>query len=84
MVRKVEAVYENGVLRPLRSLEGIAEHAQVRLTIESTDPAENGFGDCVGIMPDEDAEDMRRIVDSEFSLGKDWLRAEEDAPWEGF
>ena len=68
---------------PLQSLEGISEHARVRLTIESVDPAEDGLSDCVGILPDEDAEEMRRIVDSEFSLGKDWLRSDEEAARKG-
>lgn len=66
MTRTINAVYEGGVLRPLQSLEGITEHARVRLTVESVEPAGNGLADCVGILPDEDAADMRRIVESEF------------------
>ncbi len=74
MTRTIEAVYEGGVLRPLHSLEGIAEHARVRLVVESVDQAGNGLADCIGILPDEDAAEMRRIVESEFeqvNLG-DW------------
>ncbi len=66
MTRTINAVYEAGVLRPLQSLDGIAEHAQLRLTIESVEPAGNGLADCIGILPDEDASEMRRIVESEF------------------
>ena len=66
MTRKFNAIYEGGVLRPLQSLEGIAEHAHVRLTVESVDPAGNGLADCIGIMPDEDAAEMRRIIENEF------------------
>ena len=55
----------NGCMNGVGS-EGIAEYARLRLTVESVDPAGNGLADCVGILPDEDAADMRRIVKSEF------------------
>lgn len=66
MTRTINAIYEGGVLRPLESLEGIADHARVKLTVESVDPAGNGLADCVGTLSDEDAAEMRRIVDGEF------------------
>jgi len=31
----VEAIYENGVLRPLQALEGLPEHSRVKITISS-------------------------------------------------
>lgn len=43
MTRTIEAIYENGILRPLRPLAGIAEKQRVRLTLRpvarGTDPA---------------------------------------------
>ncbi len=66
MTRTVNAVYEGGVLRPLQSLDGIEEHARVRLTVEPVGPTAGILADCIGILPDEDAADMRRIVDGEF------------------
>lgn len=66
MTQTIDAIYEGVVLRPLESVEGIPEHARVRLTVESVEPAGNGLTDCVGILPDEDAAEMRRIVESEF------------------
>jgi len=66
MTRTVNAVYEGGVLRPLQILDGIAEHAHVKLTVESVEPACNGLADCIGILPDQDAVEMRRIVETEF------------------
>ncbi|MDW8322376.1 MAG: antitoxin family protein [Armatimonadota bacterium] len=44
----IEAIYERGVLRPLRPLE-LPEHTRVRLTIEPT-PV-HPLTDCLGIMP---------------------------------
>jgi len=66
MVRTINAVYEGGVLRQLQSLDGLAENTHVKLTVESVDPAGNGLADCIGILPDEDAAEMRRVVESEF------------------
>ena len=66
MTRTIDAVYEGGVLRPLQSLEGIAEHARVRLTVESVESASQDLAACIGILPDEDAAELRRIVESEF------------------
>lgn len=66
MTRRVNAVYEDGVLRPLETLDGIAEHAHVKLTVESVDSAGNGLADCIGILPDQDAAEMRQIVETEF------------------
>ena len=66
MMRKINAVYEGGVLRPLESLDGIAEHARVKITVESVEPEGNALANCIGTLPDEDAAEMRRIVESEF------------------
>ena len=54
------------MMRTLQSREGIAEHARVKLTVESVEPADNALVDCIGTLPDEDAAEMRRIVESEF------------------
>lgn len=66
MTTTIEAIYENGVLRPVKPLEGVPEHSVVRLTInESSRP--HPLANCIGIMPDEDANEIRRIIDEEFS-----------------
>jgi predicted DNA-binding antitoxin AbrB/MazE fold protein len=65
LTRTVEAVYENGVLRPLEPLEDLKEHERVRITIE-TDEGGHPLADCIGILPDEDAEEMRQIIEQEF------------------
>jgi len=64
--RTIKAIYEGGVLRPLEAIEGIAEHAQVNLTVEAIEQGGNGLADCIGILPDEDAAEIRQIVESEF------------------
>ena len=74
MTRTVEAVYEGGVLRPLQALEGIAEHTRVRVTVETPGSRGNGLSACIGLLPDEDAADLLRIIADEFEQVdvRDW------------
>lgn len=66
MTTTIEAIYENGVLRPVKPLQGVPEHSVVHLTInESSKP--HPLANCIGIMPDEDANEIRRIINDEFS-----------------
>ena len=72
MQKTVEAIYENGVFKPVEPVSGLPERSRVRVTFA---PAETPpWADIVGIMPDEDAEEMRKIIDEEFSKvdPKDW------------
>lgn len=62
MTQTINAVYEGGVLRPLETLDGIAEHAHVKLIVESVESSAGGIADCIGTLPDDDAAEMRRIV----------------------
>lgn len=74
MTCKIDAVFENGLFRPLHPLEGLREHAHVHLTVESTDLDHGSIAECVGTLPDEDAEEMRRIIAREFEQVdlRDW------------
>jgi predicted DNA-binding antitoxin AbrB/MazE fold protein len=65
MKETLEAVYENGVFRPLTRPEGIAEHRQVTLTV-SAEEKPSSFADLAGRISPEDAEEMREIVEREF------------------
>jgi predicted DNA-binding antitoxin AbrB/MazE fold protein len=47
MHAQIEAIYENGVLRPLEPLPGqIREHQHLRITIEAAEPAEDWLADA--------------------------------------
>ena len=65
MKKTVEAVYENGVFRPLKRPEGIAEHRQVTLTVTAEDRT-SSLADLAGRISADDAEEMRSIVEREF------------------
>ena len=65
MKETLEAVYENGVFRPLTRPEGIAEHRQVTLTV-TTEEKSPSFADLAGRISPDDAREMREIVEREF------------------
>jgi predicted DNA-binding antitoxin AbrB/MazE fold protein len=68
MTQTVDAIYEDGILRPIQPLEGIAEHCKVKVTIEVGERIYS-LAECVGILPDEDAEEMRNIIEADFAQG---------------
>ena len=65
MKKTLQAVYENGVFRPLRRPEGIAERRQVTLTVTDEEKP-SSLADCSGRIAVDDAEEMRQIVEREF------------------
>jgi predicted DNA-binding antitoxin AbrB/MazE fold protein len=66
MTQTVDAIYEGGVLRPVQPLEGISEHSRVRIAVQVDQAVPHPLADCIGIMPDEDAEEMLRIIEDAF------------------
>jgi len=65
MVRNVEAIYENGVLRPLTPLRGLAEHTRLHLSItESAGP--HPLEGSIGVISDEDAAQMKKAIEEAF------------------
>ncbi len=66
MTQTVDAIYEDGVLKLVQPLRGLAERTRVRITVEEGQELVHPMADCAGIMPDEDAEEMRQIIDAEF------------------
>ncbi|PIU64506.1 MAG: hypothetical protein CO096_27995 [Armatimonadetes bacterium CG_4_9_14_3_um_filter_66_14] len=69
MVRTIEAIYEHGLFRPVKPLERLRSHWRVRLAVEPLRPeggSEHLLSECVGILPDEAANEMRDIIQSTF------------------
>ena len=67
MSRAVKAIYENGIFRPLEPLEDLAEHSEVDLLVEEkATSASHPLAECIGILPDEDASEILRIIKEEF------------------
>ena len=66
MTKTIEAVYEEGILRPLESLNGFAEHERVRVRVETTKQTVHPLAACVGILEDADAREMSQAIEDEF------------------
>ena len=61
----LDAVYEDGVFRPLKPPTGLAEHRRVTLTV-TCQAVPSSLADIVGSVPVKDAQDMREIIEREF------------------
>ncbi|MCP4358387.1 MAG: antitoxin family protein [Chloroflexi bacterium] len=47
----VEAIYENGILRPLQPLQSVTEHSKVKITIEAKGSEPHPLLQFAGILP---------------------------------
>lgn len=65
MQQTLDAIYERGVLRPLGSIDWLKENSVVQITIRHEDRA-GPLAACIGILPDEDARELRQIIADEF------------------
>ena len=61
----LEAIYENGVLRPLKALEALRENCKVKITIQLSEPTPHPLLQFAGILNDKEAVDLRRIIEEE-------------------
>ena len=62
----IEAVYENGVFRPLQTVTGLVEHSKVKLAIESDAQSIQPLAKFAGIISNEEAAEMQVILIKEY------------------
>ncbi len=62
----IEAVYENGVFRPLQTVTGLVEHSKVTLAIESEAQSIHPLAKFAGILSNEEATEIQTILAEEF------------------
>lgn len=81
MTQHIKAIYENGVLRPLQPLQGVADHARVDVTVNTSELSHSSktcpdmdVRACIGTLSDKDAAEMTRIIADEFEKvdERDW------------
>lgn len=65
MTRKIQAIYSNGVLRPVQPLLGIEENRQVSVTV-TDQVVGHPLAGWHGGLTDQDAAEMIRVIDQEF------------------
>jgi len=66
MLKTIHAIYEHGVLRPVEPLEGITENANVEVTISLEKGVTQPLLRFAGILSEEEATSMMKIVADEF------------------
>ena len=62
--KTLEAIYEDGILRPLEALEGLSDHSKVRITIDFEE--RHPLLQFAGILSDREAAELRRTIQDEF------------------
>lgn len=62
----IEAVCENGILRPLEPLKDLKERCKVKITIEYDNATSHPLAKFAGILSDDEAEELRNIIENEF------------------
>jgi predicted DNA-binding antitoxin AbrB/MazE fold protein len=65
MTKTIEAIFENGVFRPVQPLVGVKEHEKVRVTFTAAGSARPLAG-WTGGLSDDDALAMREAIAEEF------------------
>ena len=65
MSKIIEAIYQDGVFRPLKPIKGLKRNQKVSIALEPLKKRHPLAGLC-GILPDKDAEEMLKIVKEEF------------------
>ncbi len=66
MPKTVEAIYDEGVLRPLKPIKGLKKHQRVSIIMEKPSKKKHPLAGLCGILPDKDAAEMRKIINEEF------------------
>jgi predicted DNA-binding antitoxin AbrB/MazE fold protein len=65
MSQIIEAIFENGVFRPLAPPAGVSEHEKVKLSIEH-EATLHPLIDFCGTVPDADTREIEQIISDEF------------------
>lgn len=66
MNEQLSATYEDGLLRPLKSLN-LPENSRVNLTIEIDNGSPHSLLQFAGILSDQEAEELENIIKEEFN-----------------
>ena len=74
MVRRFTAIFENGVFRPLEPVSELPNLAEVTVSVDSPHFNKTSLLQCIGILSDEDAAEMKAIIAEEFERTdeRDW------------
>lgn len=66
MPKTIEAIYKEGVFRPINPIKGLKKHQRVALTLREPSKKKHPLAGLCGILPDKDATEMLKIIEEEF------------------
>lgn len=66
MFKTIQAIYKQGILKPLGPIEGIEENTEVKIIVSTEQKDSTSLLRFAGILDEEDASKMIKIVDDEF------------------
>lgn len=61
----IEVIYEDNVFKPLHPVEGLNSRQKTWIILCS--PEKRGMDELIGTLSPEEAEEMQRVIDREFS-----------------
>jgi predicted DNA-binding antitoxin AbrB/MazE fold protein len=66
MTKTIHALYKDGVLKPLESMQGFSDDTEVEITIATVKGPAHPLMRFAGILNAEDADSMMTIIEDEF------------------
>ena len=74
MIRKIRAIYEEGVFRPLDSLKELPDRTTVQLHVETVARDGGRLSDFAGLWTEQEADEVAALVEAEFERidPRDW------------
>lgn len=66
-IEDIDAIYEDGVIRPIHPLKGISEHSRLKVSVSPLVEGEgHTLASCLGTISQEDAQQMTNAIDEAF------------------
>lgn len=71
---KFDAIFEDGVIKPLEPLEALPEHTRVSVSLDFPRKSLDAISGATGWLSDEDAAELKAIIETEFEQidERDW------------
>jgi predicted DNA-binding antitoxin AbrB/MazE fold protein len=66
MPKIIEAIYKQGIIRPINPIEGVKENSRIKVRIIKSQEKKNPILKFAGILSDEEANSMINIIEEEF------------------
>ncbi|PIQ93675.1 MAG: hypothetical protein COV68_08655 [Nitrospirae bacterium CG11_big_fil_rev_8_21_14_0_20_41_14] len=66
MPKTIDAIYKQGIIKPIKPIEGFEENSTIKVRILTPPGGKNPILKFAGILTDEEANEMINIIEEEF------------------